>query len=152
MKKDILKIIKKQPKDHIYYSTVVGPAIAEYQGGSFPIRITPTNRCLRNSNNVIYDLDKYGHMIPGGLCTLFPSEFNRDWDDINNNIKFYTYQPVLVRDSLDAIWIPDLFSYQYPNSPYPYKCIGGVSVYCIPLDGNENIKWTKLMNNENKKG
>jgi len=139
--KNILKIINQQPKDHIYYSTVFGNCIAENKGGCFPIEITALDRNLRY-NFQLNDLDKYGCLVKGGVCTLFPSEYNRDWDDLNTKVKYYTYQPVLVRNDDYNIWKPDLFQAYYENSPFPYAVIGGMYRQCIPLLGNELLKLT----------
>ena len=59
---NILKIIKKAPKDHVYWCTLIGEC---------KVRIAT----LTTS----YPISRYFHGYPDAECVLFPSRDNRDW-------------------------------------------------------------------------
>ena len=77
-------------------------------------------------------------------CLLFPSKDNRDWNKFNlpvNTLK--PFDKVLVRDSIDEKWTISLFSYyDEENQDFPYVCISGRYVRCIPYEGNEHLLGT----------
>lgn len=54
--------------------------------------------------------------------------------------EFKPFDKVLVRDSIDEKWTISLFSYyDEENQDFPYVCISGRYVRCIPYEGNENL-------------
>lgn len=72
---NIVEIIKKAPKDHVYWCTLIGECrILSIDSDNYPIG-------LENESCVVY-LTKdgcYNDIIPDGECLLFPSRDNRDW-------------------------------------------------------------------------
>lgn len=73
---NILNIIKKAPKDHVYYSTVFGECKVETDDtdDTYPITIR-----LKNDSYYITADGRY-HKKYDGECVLFPSRDNRDWE------------------------------------------------------------------------
>ena len=73
---NIVEIIKKAPKDHVYWCTLCGECKVEIDNcevTKFPILVLPIN----------YWLTKDGHShheYPDAECILFPSRDNRDWE------------------------------------------------------------------------
>ena len=54
--------------------------------------------------------------------------------------EFKPFDKVLVRDGIDEKWTISLFSYYDEETQYfPYVCISGRYVHCIPYEGNENL-------------
>lgn len=72
---NIVEIIKKAPKDHVYWCTLIGECrILSIDSDNYPIG-------LENEYGLVY-LTKDGHYndtIPDGECLFFPSRDNRDW-------------------------------------------------------------------------
>lgn len=62
---------------------------------------------------------------------------------VDKSIEFKEYTRVLVRDSKERVWRPDIFLY-YNNdkSVYKYICTKSHYVYCIPYKGNEALNGT----------
>ena len=77
-------------------------------------------------------------------CLLFPSKDNRDWNKFNLPTNtFKPFDKVLVRDGIDGKWSISLFSYHNEKSQtFPYVCISGRYVHCIPYEGNEHLLGT----------
>lgn len=42
------------------------------------------------------------------------------------------FQKVLVRNTKDNIWLPDLFGFYDGDNHFPFRCISGYYKYCIP--------------------
>ena len=72
---NIVEIIKKAPKDHVYWCTLIGECrVVRIDDNDYPIRIEGENDMLH--------LTKSGHYYTDALnaeCILFPSRDNRDW-------------------------------------------------------------------------
>lgn len=151
---DLIKILKNCPKNTIFYSSIY-----EY----VTVRITITNKdypitLYKSSVNVDFFLcrltkeGKYNNQF-NGECTLFPSKEQRDWSKFTapwyKNEKFNSktlnpFDRVLVRDEVDSNWRCDLFSYIAKCMYYPYRCIGGSYIYCIPYnDETKHLVGTK---------
>ena len=74
---NILEIIKKAPKDHVYWCTFVGECkvkIATYIT-NYPIMAVANDGC----GYEITESGRYFHEYPDAECILFPSRDNRDW-------------------------------------------------------------------------
>ena len=56
--------------------------------------------------------------------------------------EFQPFEKVLARDVDTGEWHVDLYGLKNENEPYPYWCIGGSYVYCIPYEGNEHLLGT----------
>ena len=95
-------------------------------------------------SNVAFTAEGKWHDIEQSECLLFPSKDNRDWNKFNlstNTLK--PFDKVLVKDSIDEKWKISLFSYyDEENQYFPYVCISGRYVHCIPYEGNENLLGT----------
>lgn len=75
---NILNIIKKAPKDHVYYSLINGDCYVEITNDKkYPIRIISDTDMigLTEEGEYLANLE-----IPGRDCMLFPSSDNRDWE------------------------------------------------------------------------
>lgn len=81
---NILNIIKKAPKDHVYYCTVIGECRCELYEDNliYPIKcflagIKDDDECTSlTSDGKFYEYEKYSD----SECVLFPSRDNRDWE------------------------------------------------------------------------
>ena len=95
-------------------------------------------------SNVIFTAEGKWLNIEQSECLLFPSKDNRDWNKFNlpaNTLK--PFDKVLVRDGIDKKWRISLFSYyDEKNQYFPYVCISGRYVYCIPYESNEHLLGT----------
>ena len=74
---NIVEIIKKAPKDHVYWFTLIGECKVRIATltTSYPII------AIANSGSE-YEITKSGryfHGYPDAECVLFPSKDNRDW-------------------------------------------------------------------------
>ena len=75
---NIVEIIKKAPKDHVYWCTLIGECkvkIATYIT-SYPIMAVANDGC----GYKITKSGRYFHGYPDAECVLFPSRDNRDWE------------------------------------------------------------------------
>lgn len=57
--------------------------------------------------------------------------------------EFQPFERVLARDVYAGEWVVDLYGFKNENDPYPYRCVGGNYVFCIPYEGNEHLLGTK---------
>lgn len=57
--------------------------------------------------------------------------------------EFEPFEKVLVRDQKTDKWTVDLYGFEEKEDGYNYQCVGGISVYCIPYEGNEHLLGTK---------
>lgn len=77
---NILKIIKKAPKDHVYYCLMNGDCHVEITNDEkYPITV----RDISDTGSIgLTEEGKYfaDSEIPGGDYILFPSRDNRDWE------------------------------------------------------------------------
>lgn len=77
---NILEIIKKAPKDHVYYCLICGDCYVEMTNNEkYPITVRDINDTdwigLTEKGKYFTDSE-----LPGGECILFPSRDNRDWE------------------------------------------------------------------------
>ena len=95
-------------------------------------------------SNVTFTAEGKWHDIEQSECLLFPSKDNRDWNKFNLPANtFKPFDKVLVRDGIDEKWSISLFSYyDEGHQNFPYVCISGRYVRCIPYKGNENLLGT----------
>lgn len=79
---NILEVIKKAPKDHVYWCTLFGECKVEIDDtdNTYPITIR-----LKNDLCFITADGRY-HQKYDGKCVLFPSRDNRDWDAFDREL------------------------------------------------------------------
>lgn len=53
--------------------------------------------------------------------------------------EFQPFEKVLVRDGKTDKWVVDLYGSKRKVGQYNYVCVGSLSVYCIPYEGNEHL-------------
>ena len=73
---NILKIIEKAPKDHVYWNLMNGEcSVVINEGECLPIKL------IKECYSTIYlsEDGKFFRNNPDGECLLFPSKGNRDW-------------------------------------------------------------------------
>ena len=140
---NLIEKLKDCPKGTKFYSPVFGEVEfvrIEIGNSRFPIIVKALD------NNAPYDKIAFTaegklHNIEQSECLLFPSKNNRDWNKFNlpvNTLK--PFDKVLVKDSIDEKWKISLFSYyDEENQYFPYVCISGRYVHCIPYEGNEHL-------------
>lgn len=83
---NIVEIIKKAPKDHVYWSLIFGECEVEIiKDNIFPIYAHSADKTHR-----LY-LTERGTNIPTmDECLLFPSKDNRDWADFESELDGFT--------------------------------------------------------------
>lgn len=70
------------------------------------------------------------------------NEEKRVIEDIKPEHKFEPFEKVLVRDGKTDKWSVNLYGSKRKVGRYNYICVGGLSVYCIPYEGNEHLLGT----------
>lgn len=80
--KNILEVIKKAPKDHVYYCTVFGDCNCSGSDDDvYPIRCDILSKAGGITLSFLITKDgKYFEDTPDSECVLFPSRDNRDWE------------------------------------------------------------------------
>lgn len=80
--KNILEIIKKAPKDHVYYCTIFGDCNCNVSDDDeYPIRCDILSEDYGINLSFLITKDgKYFDDTPDSECVLFPSRDNRDWE------------------------------------------------------------------------
>lgn len=53
--------------------------------------------------------------------------------------RFEPFERVLIRDQKTDKWVVDLYGSKRKVGQYNYVCVGSLSVYCIPYEGNEHL-------------
>ena len=95
---NILKIIEKAPKDHVYWCILMGECrVVRIDDNNYPIRIEGENEMLH--------LTKSGHYFtdtPDTECILFPSRDNRDWAAFERELDGKKEQHTSTAGSLSA--------------------------------------------------
>ena len=95
---NILKIIEKAPKDHVYWCILMGECrVVRIDDNNYPIRIEGENEMLH--------LTKSGHYFtdtPDAECILFPSRDNRDWAAFERELDGKKEQHTSTAGSLSA--------------------------------------------------
>lgn len=61
---------------------------------------------------------------------------------IEEECELKPFQKVLVRGYDYTTWKPSLFGYYVEDDKFPYRCIGGSYIQCIPYEGNEELLGT----------
>ena len=75
---NIVEIIKKAPKDHVYYSPIVGSCHAFHNTWNEKFPITAIS--FDGENTIVLTEDGFVfNSVPDHECVLFPSRDNRDW-------------------------------------------------------------------------
>lgn len=90
---NILEIIKKAPKDHVYYCTVLGECrCSGNDDDKYPISCDILSDADGKTLSFLTKDGKYFENTPDSECILFPSRDNRDWeaferelDEVNDN-------------------------------------------------------------------
>lgn len=79
---NILEIIKKAPKDHVYYCTIFGDCNCNVSDDDeYPIRCDILSEAYGITLSFLITKDgKYFEDTPDSECVLFPSRDNRDWE------------------------------------------------------------------------
>ena len=108
---NIVEIIKKAPKDHVYWCTLFGECKVEIDDTDnvYPITIR-----LKNDMYFITADGRY-HIKYNGECVLFPSKDNRDWAAFESELdrKQEEKKPLFHSDnesfdgSVEMVSIPD---------------------------------------------
>lgn len=76
---NILEIIKKAPKDHVYYCLIDGDCHVEITNDEkYPITVRDVNN--EGSVGLTKEGKYFDDCISDGECILFPSRDNRDWE------------------------------------------------------------------------
>lgn len=108
---NIVEIIKKAPKDHVYWCTLMGECrvvcIDDYD---YPIRLESGNEILYLTKSGRYSID-----TPDAECVLFPSKDNRDWADFERELDgkpeekkpLYLPESESFNGSVEMVSIPD---------------------------------------------
>lgn len=143
---NIAEKLKDCPKGTKLYSPLFGEVeFVRIEIGSpiFSIVVKVLDNGIPYSN-VTFTAEGKWHDIEQSECLLFPSKDNRDWNKFNlpvNTLK--PFDKVLVRDGIDEKWTISLFSYyDEEHQNFPYVCISGRYVRCIPYKGNEYLLGT----------
>lgn len=73
-----------------------------------------------------------------------PKKENATYKKVSDKLEheFQPFEKVLARDVDTGEWHVDLYGLKNENEPYPYWCVGGSYVYCIPYEGNEHLLGT----------
>lgn len=109
---NILEIIKKAPKDHVYWNLMNGEcSVVINEGECLPIKL------IKECYSTIYlsEDGKFFRNNPDGECLLFPSRDNRDWAAFERELdgKQEEKKPLFHSDnesfdgSIEMVSIPD---------------------------------------------
>ena len=136
---NVAEKLKDCPKGTKLYSPLFGEVeFVRIEIGSIIVKVLDNGIPY---SNVTFTAEGKLHDIEQNKCLLFPSKDNRDWNKFNlpvNTLK--PFDKVLVKDSIDEKWKISLFSYYDEETQYfPYVCISGRYVCCIPYEGNEHL-------------
>ncbi len=78
---NILNIIKKAPKDHVYYCMIFGECRCRgNDDDKYPITCDILSDANGKSLSFLTKDGKYFENTPDSECVLFPSRDNRDWE------------------------------------------------------------------------
>lgn len=78
---NIVEIIKKAPKDHVYYCTVFGDCnCSGSDDDEYPIKCDILSDADRGTMSLLTKDGKFFEDTPDAECVLFPSRDNRDWE------------------------------------------------------------------------
>ena len=140
---NIVEKLKNCPQGTKLYSPLFGEVELvriDMENPKFPIIVKVVEDGIPYSN-VTFTAEGKWYSVEQSECLLFPSKDNRDWNKFNlpvNTLK--PFDKVLVKDSIDEKWKISLFSYyDEGHQNFPYVCISGRYVCCIPYEGNEHL-------------
>lgn len=122
----------KNADGYAYYAAV---------GGSGVLYINSGNTWCDKHENVRYATAEEKTRLFGVLtkeCKRWNAE-KRVIEDIKPEHKFKPFEKVLVRDGKTDKWSVNLYGSKRKVGRYNYMCVGGLSVYCIPYEGNEHL-------------
>lgn len=129
---NILEIIKKAPKDHVYWCTLFGECTVEIDDTD---KIYPITIRLKDDIYFI-TADGHYHIKYDGECVLFPSKDNRDWADFESELDGFTTslsikiedKAKFIRGLLDlygTVYEINLDHNYYKEHPFIYFLING---------------------------
>ena len=130
---NIAEKLKNAPKGTKLYSPIFGECVLSNVGTT----------AIRVNTAITFDgltFDEYGRIFPNGECLLFPSKYQKSWDNfaIKKENNFKLFDKVVVRDRglYDTKWVLSFFShYDNNNKKYPYVCINRCTYnYCLPYN------------------
>ena len=167
---DLTKILENCPEGTTFWSDNYGIVqfkciIKSYNDPiNYPIFVKRTD-----GHNVYYTKEGWSDILFPANCLLWPSKDCRDWSKFTapwykkykfNSKTLNPFDRVLVRDEVDSNWRCDLFSYIAKCMYYPYRCVGGSYIYCIPYNDDtkhlvgtkeEALEYYRYWENENEK-
>lgn len=89
---NILEIIKKAPKDHVYYCTVFGYCnCSGSDDDEYPIKCDILSDTDRGTMSLLTKDGKFIEDTPDAECVLFPSRDNRDWEAFERELEGKQY-------------------------------------------------------------
>lgn len=131
---NLVEILKNCPKGTKLYSVIYGEmefVEIDESDDKYPIIIKLDKDCFISvakdgRHTIFYD----------GECTLFPSKDQRDWSKFKKQrfdpATLKPFDKVLVIDSNEEDWNPDLFGYIRDDSRC--QCLYSFWKYCIPFN------------------
>lgn len=106
---NILNIIKKAPKDHLYYCLINGECYVEITNDKkYPIRIISDTDMISLTEEGKYFADSE---ISGRDCLLFPSSDNHDWEaferELDGDVSGRSFFDNTFNGTAEMVSIPD---------------------------------------------
>lgn len=129
---NIVEIIKKAPKDHVYWSLIFGECEVDIiKDNIFPIYAHSADKVHR-----LYLTEKGTNVPTMDECLLFPSKDNRDWADFESELDGFTTsisievknKAKFIRSLLDlygTVYEINLDHSYYKEHPFIYFLING---------------------------
>ena len=139
---NVAEKLKDCPKGTKLYSPLFGEVeFVRIEIGSIIVKVLDNGIPY---SNVTFTAEGKWHNIEQSECLLFPSKVNRDWNKFNLPANtFKPFDKVLVRDDINEKWIASMFGYyEDEDKDFPYVCLNGRYVRCIPYEGNEHLLGT----------
>ena len=126
---NIAKILKDAPKGTKLYSPIFGECVLSNVGTT----------AIRVNTDITFDsltFDEYGKIFPNGECLLFPSKYQKSWDNfiLKKEDDFKPFDKVIVRNTPTSSWKAELFSNYADDPMFFYQCISNRYVYCLPYN------------------
>ena len=126
---NIAEILKDAPKGTKLYSPIFGECVLSNVGTT----------AIRVNTDITFDsltFDEYGKIFPNGECLLFPSKYQKSWDNftIKKEDDFKPFDKVIVRNTPTSSWKAELFSNYADDPMFFYQCISNRYVYCFPYN------------------
>lgn len=99
------------------------------------------SKVLKSGINIITKVCENHYELDDG-CTL-SLNCQDDWELVPGKFDISTLIPfesrVLIRDNKLQKWYPAIWGVYDPETYFPYKLIGCISLCCIPYEGNEHL-------------